>query len=78
MAFEDAVVLASELRSASTVEDALAAYEHRRRPRTRWALDRARDRDQLGDVPAATRYPLLRERGQQILADHYRGLLEPH
>jgi hypothetical protein len=36
MAMEDACVLADELHSAATVEDALASYVHRRTPRVEW------------------------------------------
>ncbi|MEJ3747252.1 FAD-dependent monooxygenase [Actinomycetes bacterium KLBMP 9797] len=75
MAFEDAVVLAAELRRAGDVPDALSGYERRRRPRTQWVLDRTRDRDKLGDVPSALRDPLLRRRGRRLLADHYRDLV---
>lgn len=82
MAFEDAVVLGEVLRSAQPadaagVSAALAAYETRRRPRTRWVLDRTRDRDRTRDVPPALRDPLLRRRGERIFRDHYRVLVEP-
>lgn len=35
-AMEDAYVLAEELRAATTVEDALARYVSRRKPRANW------------------------------------------
>lgn len=78
MALEDAVVLAESLRRSVTVSEALAGFEGRRRPRTRWVLDRTRDRDRLRDVAPALRDPLLRRRGGSIFADHYKGLVEPH
>jgi FAD-dependent urate hydroxylase len=78
MALEDAVVLATALRQAPTVAEALEEYERRRRPRTGWVLDQTRDRDQLRDVAPALRDPLLRRRGERIFADHYRGLLAPY
>jgi 2-polyprenyl-6-methoxyphenol hydroxylase-like FAD-dependent oxidoreductase len=83
MAFEDAVVLGEVLRcaqpagQAAGVAAALAAYESRRRPRTRWVLDRTRDRDRTRDVPPALRDPLLRRRGERIFRDHYRALVAP-
>lgn len=78
MAFEDAVVLAAELRKAGSVAEALRAYEQRRRPRAEWVLARTRDRDKLRDVAPALRDPLLRRRGARIFADHYRSLVEPY
>jgi 2-polyprenyl-6-methoxyphenol hydroxylase-like FAD-dependent oxidoreductase len=77
MALEDALVLADALRRSGTVDDALAAYESRRRPRTKWVLDRTRDRDRTRDVPPALRDPLLRGRGGRIFQEHYRMLLDP-
>jgi 2-polyprenyl-6-methoxyphenol hydroxylase-like FAD-dependent oxidoreductase len=78
MALEDAVVLAESLRGAASVPDALDEFERRRRPRTRWVLDRTRDRDRLRDVAPDLRDPLLRRRGEHIFADHYKALVEPH
>nr|MDT0662234.1 FAD-dependent monooxygenase [Micromonospora sp. DSM 115978] len=77
MAVEDAVVLAGSLRERASVPEALTAYESRRRPRTRWVLDRTRDRDRTRDVPPALRDPLLRGRGGRIFQEHYRLLVDP-
>jgi len=77
MAFEDALVLAEMLQTRSSVPEALARYESRRRPRTQWVLDRTRDRDRTRDVPAAVRDPLLRDRGGRIFREHYRPLVDP-
>lgn len=77
MAVEDAVVLAGELRRVGCVPEALTAYESRRRPRTKWVLDRTRDRDRTRDVPPALRDPLLRGRGGRIFQEHYRLLVNP-
>jgi 2-polyprenyl-6-methoxyphenol hydroxylase-like FAD-dependent oxidoreductase len=77
MALEDAVVLAQALVSADSVAEALRAYENRRRPRTKWVLDRTRDRDRTRDVPPALRDPLLRGRGERIFREHYRLLVDP-
>ncbi|WP_329111124.1 FAD-dependent monooxygenase [Micromonospora sp. NBC_01699] len=77
MALEDALVLARALVAADTVGEALDRYESRRRPRTKWVLDRTRDRDRTRDVPPPLRDPLLRGRGARIFAEHYRLLLDP-
>ncbi|MGC4805165.1 FAD-dependent monooxygenase [Micromonospora sp. DT233] len=77
LALEDAVVLADSLKAAESVEAALAAYESRRRPRTRWVRDRTRDRNRTRDVPPALRDPLLRGRGERIFGEHYRLLVDP-
>jgi FAD-dependent urate hydroxylase len=77
MALEDAVVLADALHRTRAVPPALAAYESRRRPRTKWVLDRTRDRERTRDVPPALRDPLLRGRGGRIFQDHYRLLVDP-
>jgi FAD-dependent urate hydroxylase len=77
MAFEDAVVLGESLRGADDVPTALKAYEDRRRPRADWVRERTRERDRARDVPPALRDPLLRRRGERILGDHCRGLVDP-
>jgi len=77
MAFEDAVVLADALVAAPSVPEALERYESRRRPRTKWVLDRTRDRDRTRDVAPALRDPLLRGRGDRIFREHYRLLVDP-
>lgn len=77
MALEDATVLAEELRRDGDLSRALAAYEKRRRPRTRWVLDRTRDRDRTGDVAPDLRDPLLVQRGERIFRDYYTALRDP-
>ncbi len=77
MALEDAVVLADSLTDAGSVPEALSRYESRRRPRTKWVLDRTRDRDRTRDVAPALRDPLLRGRGDRIFREHYRLLVDP-
>lgn len=77
MAIEDAVVLAEELRRATDLDEALLRYESRRRPRTKWVLDRTRDRDRTRDVPPPLRDPVLRGRGERIFQEHYRLLVDP-
>lgn len=84
MAVEDAVVLAEELSRAGDgagrigdIDEALIRYEFRRRPRTKWVLDRTRDRDRTRDVPPPLRDPVLRGRGGRIFQEHYRLLVDP-
>jgi FAD-dependent urate hydroxylase len=78
MSFEDAVVLAEELKRAEgDVGKALPAYEERRRPRCGAVRERTRERDRTRDVPPALRDPMLRRRGLRIFADHYRPLVAP-
>lgn len=77
MAVEDAVVLAEELRRSDDLDEALIRYENRRRPRTKWVLDRTRDRDRTRDVPPPLRDPVLRGRGGRIFQEHYRLLVDP-
>jgi FAD-dependent urate hydroxylase len=77
MALEDALVLAEALTNAGSVPEALRRYESRRRPRTKWVLDRTRDRDRTRDVSPALRDPLLRGRGNRIFREHYRLLVDP-
>jgi len=78
MSFEDAVVLADELKRADgDVPAALKAYEMRRRPRCGAVRDRTRERDRTRDVPPALRDPMLRRRGLRIFAEHYRPLVPP-
>jgi 2-polyprenyl-6-methoxyphenol hydroxylase-like FAD-dependent oxidoreductase len=77
MALEDAVMLAASLEAAGSITEALRGYESRRRPRTKWVLDRTRDRDRTRDVPPALRDPLLRARGERIFREHYRLLVDP-
>jgi len=74
MAMEDAVVLAEVLASASTVEDALEAYETRRRPRAGWVQQQSRIAAKAWILPPAQRDAALREHGDQIYRDRYRPL----
>jgi 2-polyprenyl-6-methoxyphenol hydroxylase-like FAD-dependent oxidoreductase len=77
LAVEDAVVLAEELAGADTVEAALAAYRRRRRPRVDWVQEQSRAAARAWVLPASTRDAVLRERGDQMLRDRYRPLVEP-
>ena len=75
MAMEDALVLADELRTGSTIESALEAYVLRRRPRADWVQQQSRIAAQSWVLPLARRNAVLRERGDQIFRDRYRPLI---
>jgi 2-polyprenyl-6-methoxyphenol hydroxylase-like FAD-dependent oxidoreductase len=75
LAMEDAIVLAGLLRSASTVEAALAAYEARRRPRAEWVQQQSRIAARSWVLPPVQRDTVLRERRDQLLRDRYRPLI---
>jgi 2-polyprenyl-6-methoxyphenol hydroxylase-like FAD-dependent oxidoreductase len=76
MAIEDALVLAEVLRDTRTVEDALDAYEARRRPRVGWVQEQSRAAAKAWILPPEARNAVLRERGDQMLQDRYRPLIE--
>lgn len=77
MAMEDAYVLAEMLRSASTLEEALATYVERRRPRVKWVQQQSMaTADGLRQPPAA-RNPSLRERGDQMVRSRFEPLIAP-
>jgi FAD-dependent urate hydroxylase len=77
LAFEDALVLAAQLRDAGTVKEALAGFVARRRPRTGWVRAQTHRRDQTRNLPPALRDRILRAFGRQIFQSNYRPLLQP-
>jgi 2-polyprenyl-6-methoxyphenol hydroxylase-like FAD-dependent oxidoreductase len=77
MALEDALVLTDLLVGTGSVPAALALFEARRRPRTKWVLAQTRRRDRTRDLTPALRDPMIRRMGGQIFAGHYRRLLSP-
>jgi 2-polyprenyl-6-methoxyphenol hydroxylase-like FAD-dependent oxidoreductase len=74
MALEDAIVLAECLTAVDGITDALAAYEHRRRPRTDWVLRQTHRRDRTRTLTPAVRNPVLKHRGRRIFQANYRPL----
>ena len=77
MALEDGLVLADCLASKSTVADALASYEARRSPRTRWVRAQTHRRDRTRNLPPALRNLVLRRWGRNIFYANYRPLRDP-
>lgn len=76
MAIEDAIVLAELLQGADTVRDGLDRYQTRRRPRIEWVQQQSRLAAKAWVLPPAIRDAALRERGDQILRDRYRPLIQ--
>jgi FAD-dependent urate hydroxylase len=74
MALEDAIVLAECLTTVDGITDALAAYEHRRRPRTDWVLRQTHRRDRTRTLTPAVRNLVLKHRGRRIFQANYRPL----
>jgi len=77
MAMEDACVLAEELRSAATVEDALASYVRRRKPRVEWVQRQSMGLGNLLTASSAARDAMLRERATQLMQDRFGPLVQP-
>lgn len=87
LAIEDALMLAEALRtardadsgssSASAVDDALAAFVRRRKPRTGWVRAQTHRRDRLRSLPGPIRDVVLPMLGQRIFRANYRPLAAP-
>jgi FAD-dependent urate hydroxylase len=77
LAFEDALVLATSVRDAATVGQALAAFVARRSPRTGWVRAQTHRRDRTRDLPPALRNLTLRTLARRIWQSNYRPLLPP-
>ena len=76
MAMEDACALAEELRASATVEDALASYGSRRKPRVEWVHHQSMTlAETLTTGPSAVRNTALRERGNQIMRARFGPLV---
>jgi FAD-dependent urate hydroxylase len=74
MALEDAVVLAEVLHEAATVDDALAAFEVRRRPRTDWVQEQSRAALRFWLLPPQIRDAALRQDGEHVMHMRYAPL----
>jgi 2-polyprenyl-6-methoxyphenol hydroxylase-like FAD-dependent oxidoreductase len=77
LAFEDALVLATCLREAATVTDAVAAFVARRSRRTGWVRSQTHHRDRTRNLPPVLHDLTLRAFGRRIFRSNYRPLLEP-
>ena len=75
MAIEDAIVLAELLRSADTIEDGIARFQARRKPRAGYVQQQSTLAAGAWAAPAAIRDAALRQRGDQMLRERYRPLI---
>jgi 2-polyprenyl-6-methoxyphenol hydroxylase-like FAD-dependent oxidoreductase len=74
MAAEDALVLADLLAADQPVDQALASYEKRRKPRVAFVQEQARRRDRTRRLPTAIRNVTLRLAAERIFSSNYRPL----
>ncbi|MFY9927309.1 MAG: hypothetical protein WAK82_04830, partial [Streptosporangiaceae bacterium] len=58
------------------VQDGLNRYQARRRPRIQWVQQQSRLAAKAWALPPAIRDAALRERGDQMLRDRYRPLIQ--
>ena len=77
MAVEDAYVLAVCLRSADTMESALARYVTRRKPRVRWVQQESLAVSQIIGMPSEPRNAALRTRGEEMFRKRFQPLIPP-
>lgn len=77
MAMEDALVLAETLTAIPNIDDALAAYTHRRKPRVEWMQRQCVARDTMRGLPGWARSPLLSLAGNALYKRSYLPLTEP-
>ena len=75
MAMEDACTLADELRTAVTVESALASYVSRRKPRVKWVQQQSMALAEILTSPSAPRNAALRERGKEAMQARFGPLV---
>jgi FAD-dependent urate hydroxylase len=76
MAIEDALVLTDELGRGAQGrgEEALAAYQARRKPRTDWVMAQTHQRDRIRDLAPPVRALLMRAFGKRAFARNYAPL----
>ena len=74
MALEDAIVLADSLADARSIDEALHAYQQRRRVRTDWVLTQTHRRDRSRALPSLIRNTVLRRTGRHLFTAGYTPL----
>ena len=77
MALEDALVLANQLQTAGSIDEALIAYEQRRATRVTWVQEQTHRRDRTRNLPAPIRNLTLRLAAERIYRSNYRPLRDP-
>jgi FAD-dependent urate hydroxylase len=75
MAMEDACVLAEELRAAPAVDDALASYVRRRKPRVEWVQQESMAVGKILTVSPRVRNAALRENGGAAMQARFAPLV---
>jgi 2-polyprenyl-6-methoxyphenol hydroxylase-like FAD-dependent oxidoreductase len=75
MAMEDACVLATELRTAPTLDNALASFVRRRRPRVEWVQRQSMALGESLSMPSVIRNATLRERGNEAMQARFGPLM---
>jgi FAD-dependent urate hydroxylase len=75
MAIADAIVLAELLHAGDTIEDAIACFQARRKPRADYVQQQSALAARAWAAPAAVRVAALRQCGDQILRERYRPLI---
>jgi 2-polyprenyl-6-methoxyphenol hydroxylase-like FAD-dependent oxidoreductase len=76
LAVEDALVLA-EMLGTEPVDQALSAYEQRRKPRVAWVQEQTHRRDRTRSLPPAVRNLTLRLAAERIFRSNYEPLRDP-
>jgi 2-polyprenyl-6-methoxyphenol hydroxylase-like FAD-dependent oxidoreductase len=74
LAMEDAHVLAELLHVETNIDDALATYTARRRPRVHWVQEQSRNVADSFNLDPAIRNEVLRDRGETLFKDRYAPL----
>jgi 2-polyprenyl-6-methoxyphenol hydroxylase-like FAD-dependent oxidoreductase len=77
MALEDALVLADQLQTAGSIDEALIAYEQRRVTRVTWVQEQTHRRDRTRNLPSPIRNLTLRLAAERIHRSNYRPLRDP-
>jgi len=74
MGLEDGLVLAECLARGGDIEQTMAAFQARRRPRTQWVLAQTHRRDRTRNLPPGLRNLVLSRWGRHIFHANYRPL----
>ena len=77
MALEDALVLAHQLQTAGSIDEALTEYEQRRGTRVSWVQEQTHRRDRTRSLPSPIRNLTLRLAAERIHRSNYRPLRDP-
>jgi 2-polyprenyl-6-methoxyphenol hydroxylase-like FAD-dependent oxidoreductase len=75
LAMEDAYVLAEELHTAASVEQALECYVSRRKARVSWVQEASRAVAESFGLAPAVRNTVLRERGNHLMQERFAPLI---